>query len=73
MLSITGSLLAFDQFLIITGGGPDNSTITMVLALYKTAFSSFDLGKAAAMSVVLLVVLVLLNGLQLRLVRGNDS
>ena len=73
VLSITGSLLAFDQFLIITGGGPDNSTITMVLALYKTAFSSFDLGKAAAMSVVLLVFLVLLNGLQLRLVRGKDS
>lgn len=73
VLSITGSLLAFDQFLIITGGGPDNSTITMVLAIYKTAFSSFDLGQAAAMAIVLLVVLVVLNGLQLRLLRGDES
>jgi multiple sugar transport system permease protein len=73
VLSVTGSLLAFDQFMIITGGGPDNSTITMVMAIYKTAFNAFDLGKAAAMSVVLLVSLVLLNGLQLRLVKGRDS
>ena len=73
MLSITGSLLAFDQFVVLTHGGPDNSTITLVLALYNEAFVNFRLGSAAALSVVLLLALVLLNGIQLRLLRERDS
>lgn len=73
MLSITGSLLAFDQFIVLTHGGPDNSTITLVLALYNEAFSSFKLGRAAALSVVLLLALVLLNVVQLRLLRDKDA
>lgn len=73
MLSISGSLLAFDQFYVLTHGGPANSTITMVLAIYDTAFTHFKLGTAAAMSVVLLVSLVLLNAIQLRLLRDRES
>jgi multiple sugar transport system permease protein len=73
MLSITGSLLAFDQFLVLTHGGPDNSTITVVLALYNRAFQSFRLGSAAAEAVVLLVALILLNGVQLRLLRNREN
>lgn len=73
MLSITGSLLAFDQFLVLTHGGPDNSTITLVLAIFNEAFSSFKLGRAAALSVVLLIVLILLNLVQLRLLRDKDT
>ena len=73
MLSITGSLLAFDQFIVLTHGGPDNSTITLVLAIYNEAFSAFKLGRAAALSVVLLIALVLLNLIQLRLLRDKDT
>lgn len=73
ILSITGSLLSFDQFVVLTAGGPDNATITMVYALYKTAFTSFDLGSAAALSVVLLAALILLNVIQLRLLRSKDA
>lgn len=72
ILSITGSLLAFDQFIVLTQGGPDNSTITLVLAIYNTAFRAFDLGKAAALSIVLLIGLVLLNVVQLTLLRDKD-
>ncbi|WP_344934285.1 sugar ABC transporter permease [Sphaerisporangium flaviroseum] len=69
ILSITGSLLAFDQFFIFTNGGPDNSTVSMVMVIYRNAFFRFDLGGAAALSVVLLVVLVALNALQLKVLR----
>lgn len=72
VLSVTGSLLAFDQFAVMTQGGPDNSTVTMVMSVYNTAFTSFDLGKAAALSMLLLVALVVINALQMRLVRGSD-
>jgi multiple sugar transport system permease protein len=73
ILSVTGSLLAFDQFQVLTHGGPDNSTITLVMAIYNTAFGKFDLGKAAALSIVLLVALVAVNGVQLLLLRNKDE
>jgi multiple sugar transport system permease protein len=66
VLSITGSLLAFDQFFILTRGGPDGSTVSMVMVIFREGFTRFDLGSAAAISVLLLVVLVALNALQLR-------
>jgi multiple sugar transport system permease protein len=68
VLSITGSLLAFDQFFILTRGGPDGSTVSIVMVIYREAFTKFDLGYAAAISVVLLVVLVAVNVLQLRVI-----
>jgi multiple sugar transport system permease protein len=73
VLSVTGSLLAFDQFFVLTHGGPDNSTMTVVLALYNKAFQSFRLGNAAAEAVVILIVLVLLNAFQLRLFREREK
>ncbi|GII54754.1 sugar ABC transporter permease [Planotetraspora thailandica] len=73
ILSITGSLLAFDQFFIFTNGGPDNSTVSMVMVIYRNAFFRFDLGGAAALSVVLLVALVALNALQMRVLRGGRA
>jgi multiple sugar transport system permease protein len=72
ILSVTGSLLAFDQFLILTKGGPDNSTVSVVYAVYNTAFVNFDMGKAAALSVVLLVVLLIISAVQLPLLRRKD-
>jgi multiple sugar transport system permease protein len=73
VLSVTGSLLAFDQFVVMTQGGPDNTTITMVMSVYNTAFLSFDLGTAAALSIILLAALVLINAIQMRLVKGSDK
>ncbi len=71
ILSITGSLLAFDQFFIFTNGGPDNSTVSMVMVIYRQAFFRFDLGGAAALSAVLLVALVALNVVQMKVLRRS--
>ncbi|RIQ10965.1 carbohydrate ABC transporter permease [Jiangella rhizosphaerae] len=74
IISITGSLLAFDQFFILTNGGPDNSTTTVVMMIYREAFRRFDLGSAAALSVVVLLVLLVINIAQFRyLRRGADD
>lgn len=72
ILSVTGSLLAFDQFYLLTRGGPDNSTITVVQLIYREAFQRFDLGAAAALSVVVLIGLVLINTAQFRIIRKKD-
>ncbi len=69
IISVTGSLLAFDQFAILTNGGPDNSTTTVVMLIYREAFRQFNLGTAAAISVVVLLVLLVINIAQFRLLR----
>ena len=71
ILSVTGSLLAFDQFFILTKGGPDNSTVTVVQLVYREAFQRFDLGAAAAISVVILIALLVLNIGQFRALRRD--
>ncbi|MQM24862.1 carbohydrate ABC transporter permease [Glycomyces albidus] len=71
ILSVTGSLLAFDQFFILTKGGPDNSTVTVVQLIYREAFQRFDLGAAAAISVVVLAALLVLNIVQFRALRKD--
>lgn len=74
VLCVTGSLLAFDQFYILTKGGPDNSTLTVVQLIYNVAFQGQnDLGLAAALSIIVLIVLVVLNVAQLRAMRSSES
>lgn len=73
ILSVIGSYLGFDQFFIMTAGGPQNSTISVVYWIYKNSFTNFQLGYGASMSLVLLVVLVILSVIQLRLLRDDTS
>ncbi|MBD8080019.1 carbohydrate ABC transporter permease [Cellulosimicrobium arenosum] len=74
ILCVTGSLLAFDQFYILTKGGPDNSTITVVQLIYNVAFQGQnDLGVAAALSIIVLGALVLINIAQIRGMRAPEE
>jgi multiple sugar transport system permease protein len=73
VFSVAGSLLAFDQFFIMTAGGPSNSTITAVFQTYRTSFIQFELGAGAAMSVLLMVVLAAVSALQMLRVRTTDN
>jgi len=73
MLSVIGSILAFDQFFVITGGGPRNSTISVVYWIFNNSFTYFKMGYGASMSIVLMVVLVLLSGAQLYLLRDRSD
>ena len=72
ILMVSGSLLAFDQFFILTRGGPDDSTTSLVMVVYRAAFVRLDLGGAAAISVLLLLAVLALNAIQLRFLRRED-
>lgn len=71
VLSVIGSFLAFDPMYIMAGGGPQNSTITTVYWIFKAAFVQFKLGYAAALSMVLLVILIAVSVVQLYLLRDD--
>jgi multiple sugar transport system permease protein len=71
IISIIGSFLAFNQFFILTQGGPGTSTFTVVMWIYQTAFVQLHVGAAAAMSIVLVVVVGLISAVQFLLLRSN--
>lgn len=54
----------FDPIQIITGGGPQNSTTTIVLYLYEQGFQAFDMGYAAAVALFVFVIIMTVTALQ---------
>ncbi|MBU2663943.1 sugar ABC transporter permease [Actinoplanes bogorensis] len=73
VLTVIGSYLAFDQFFILTQGGPDNSTIPVVYLIYRAGFIDFNLGYSAAMSIGLMVILLILTTVQLVVLRSRED
>lgn len=73
ILSVTGSVLAFDQFYIMTAGGPQNRMISVVYYIFNQSFVSFHLGYGSALSIALLAILIVLSVVQLRLLRVGDD
>ena len=61
ILSVIGSVLAFEQFLIMTKGGPAQDTTTIVHYIYNTSFKYFKMGYGSAMTMILLLVLGVLS------------
>ncbi len=74
VFSSIGFLRIFDHVYNMTTnnpGGPLNATKPLVLMIYETAFSSFNMGYAAAQTVVLFVILLTVSLIQLRLLRSD--
>jgi raffinose/stachyose/melibiose transport system permease protein len=60
-LSLIGSLGVFDFPLVLTNGGPINSTNTLALLIYQDIFNDSDFGMGAATAVLLLVLVVIVS------------
>ena len=72
VFSSIGFLRIFDQVYNMTTndpGGPLNATKPLVLMIYQTAFSSYQMGYAAAQTVVLFTILLIVSLLQLYVLR----
>jgi multiple sugar transport system permease protein len=73
IISVVGSFLAFNQFFIMTDGGPGTSTVPVVMSIFQTAFAQLDVGLASAMSVVLVIVVGVITFLQFRYLQGDSE
>jgi ABC-type sugar transport system permease subunit len=71
IIETIGSLQIFTEPLVLTGGGPDNSSLTLALYLYQNGFTDLRLGYAAAISVVLFALTVVLSLTQALVFRGG--
>lgn len=74
VMNVIVAMKVFAVPMIMTGGGPADSTRVLPLFIYQTAFEFFDMGRAAAMSVFLFVGVMLFSFVQVRLfTRGDES
>jgi len=60
-----GALQVFESVVILTSGGPGDSTRSMSLYIVEEAFGSFEIGYAASVAVVMTLVILAITGLQL--------
>jgi raffinose/stachyose/melibiose transport system permease protein len=70
--SVIGSLQLFDMIMPLTGGGPSNSTQTMVTFLYSYGITRMKVGFGSAVGVVLFVICVTLAFGYKRIFMRND-
>ncbi len=77
ILEIVSGINSFDTLMIMTGGGPANATRIWGIDIYKTGFTDFNLGGAAAMSVLMfaavIVVFVIYGGVNSRVTRRQGE
>ncbi len=67
VLTTISAFRTFGQVLIMTEGGPGRASEVLALYLYRVAFDYFDIGKAAAAGVVLLLMILVMTLLGVRL------
>jgi multiple sugar transport system permease protein len=73
LVSVIGSLLAFDQFYIMTAGQPLNETATSVFYIYLNSFPFLKLGYGAALSLILALIILVFTVSQTLLSRRSHA
>ena len=64
IITVIGSFKVFDTIMLMTAGGPNNSTMVMVYYIYYQAFQFFETGYASGLAVILFLIVLLLTVLQ---------
>jgi multiple sugar transport system permease protein len=67
VMGMIGSFQVFTQAYVMTGGGPQNSTLFYMLYLFRQAFNLLRMGYAAAMAWILFIIILVLTLVQFRL------
>ncbi|WP_420491571.1 carbohydrate ABC transporter permease [Neobacillus drentensis] len=63
------TLQAYDQIQVLTQGGPAGSTRTILYFYYQTAFEEFNMGKATALAILLVIITAILSFIQFGLAK----
>jgi multiple sugar transport system permease protein len=71
--TIIGSFRVFGQVFVMTGGGPFDSTRTVVQHIYESGFRYFRMGSASAVAWSLFLIVLVFTIVQFRLVRETEN
>jgi len=73
LLRFMDSFMIYTEPFVLTGGGPGNTTTFLSIDLVKVALGQFDLGPAAAMSLIYFLIILLLSWLFYTLIMRNEQ
>jgi glycerol transport system permease protein len=73
LLRFMDSFMIYTEPFVLTGGGPGNSTTFLSIDLVKVALGEFDLGPAAAMSLVYFLIVLLVSWVFYNLMMRNEE
>jgi raffinose/stachyose/melibiose transport system permease protein len=65
ILTLSGAFLVFNEVVVMTGGGPSNSSQVLGTWLYQNAFLQDDMGYAAAIATVIFVITFAISAAQI--------
>jgi glycerol transport system permease protein len=73
LLRFMDSFMIYTEAVVLTGGGPGNATTLLSIDLVKIALGQFDLGPAAAMSLIYFLIILLLSWLFYTVMTKDDA
>lgn len=73
VMACINSFQVFGQVLIVTNGGPLNSTTTIAHQIYRNGFEYYKMGYASAQAVVLMGIILIITLINLRYGRGTEN
>lgn len=73
LLQILASLKVFDQIFLMTAGGPDGATRSIIQYIYDVGFSGYRVGYASAVSYVFFALIVLVSIIQITIVNHKPE
>ncbi|SEG74277.1 multiple sugar transport system permease protein [Thermomonospora echinospora] len=71
LLQVIATMQVFVEPYLLTGGGPEDATISVVYLMYQYAFNYGNFGGGSALGLMLMLVLVVFSAAYLRLSRDN--
>jgi len=73
VISFIGAMQGFDQFYVMTQGGPAYATTTIVMYIYQQGFQWFNMGYAATLAVVLFAIIAVITAVMWRVNARNST
>lgn len=73
ILALKSGVTAFDSIMALTGGGPQNVTMSLGLLVYNAAFSNNDVGYANAVAMILFIIILVISLIQMYLTNRSTN
>lgn len=73
LVTVTQAFTVFNEPYILTGGGPGNSSEVLGTLLYHAAFFQDQMGLAAAIATVILIITMTITILQLKFFNSGEG